>query len=34
MNFVKEPEVGAIREIEKFYGTRIDEMPADMSELL
>ena len=34
VNFVKEPEVGVIREIEKFYGTRIDEMPADMSELL
>ncbi|KAM9893127.1 hypothetical protein OXX69_011813, partial [Metschnikowia pulcherrima] len=33
INFVTSQDVGMMREIEKFYSTQIDEMPADIGTL-
>ena len=33
INFVTKLDVGMMREIEKFYSTQIDEMPADIGAL-
>lgn len=34
INFVTDQDVGMMREIEKFYSTQIEEMPADVGNLL
>jgi translation initiation factor 4A len=34
INFVTNDDVGAMREIEKFYNTQIDEMPMNIAELI
>jgi superfamily II DNA/RNA helicase len=34
INFVCEDDVRALREIEKFYNTKIEEMPMDVAELM
>ena len=33
INFVTDEDVGMMREIEKFYSTQIEEMPANIGEL-
>ncbi|EDO17401.1 hypothetical protein Kpol_1060p58 [Vanderwaltozyma polyspora DSM 70294] len=33
INFVTNEDVGAMREIEKFYSTQIEELPADVAEM-
>merc|ERR1712039_55453 len=34
INFVTQEDVRALREIEQFYNTQIEEMPMDVSELM
>jgi len=34
INFVKEEDVGTLRDIEQYYSTQIDEMPMNISDLL
>lgn len=34
INFVKEEDVGILRDIEQYYSTQIDELPANVSDLI
>ena len=34
INFVKNDDVAVLRDIEQFYSTQIDEMPANVNDLL
>ncbi|GMC39584.1 unnamed protein product [Saccharomyces cerevisiae] len=34
INFVTNEDVGAMRELEKFYSTQIEELPSDIATLL
>ena len=34
INFVKNDDVGVMRDIEQFYSTQIDEMPMDIQDLI
>jgi len=34
INFVTEADVAAMREIERFYNTQIDEMPMNVADLI
>jgi len=34
INFVKDDEIRILRDIEQFYGTQIDEMPANLQDMI
>ena len=34
INFVRNEDVGTLRDIERFYSTRIEEMPANVGDLM